>query len=239
MEQERFVFVAAEPFAQMSTRYRPPKARGFAVSAVLTVACGVAFFGLGAYYLQPKPTPKTVVVEKEVVKVLRVPVPAMPKPEPEPPPPPPEPEPQKIEALPPEPPRGWAGIWRSADGKSAIRLIQKDKEVAGFYVSKNSAAAAAVIAVEKVTPDKLTFKVQVGDRLYGFHLEMTDVDAVSVWRWVDPDGLLRESQTWTDAARRGRVNAPTLLQERYKLQQAMKTAGKRELIGTYTRQEDS
>jgi hypothetical protein len=187
--------------------------------AGLLVWGGVTFLKRRA---APPPEPEIV----EVVKYLPPPPPKVePKPEPKVELKAEAPKPPPLPPQPPEPPPSpWTALYRGPDNKATLRLSVDKDGVKGFYSPPNWMYAAADLERGEVKGDLLTASVVLGTRRYGLRAER-DGDTITVFKWVDPDGLRDEYRLVEVAFAQGRINIQQALLARQQIQAAMKTAG--------------
>jgi hypothetical protein len=109
-------------------------------------------------------------------------------------------------APPPEPPSPWTSIWRSEKAKASLRISVSKEGITGYYSAPNGFYAPGDIERAELKGDVLTFSVVLGNRRHGMRVEKSG-DTISVFKWVDIDGL-RDEYRIVEAARAGRSTCP-------------------------------
>ncbi len=228
----------------------PPRGKGYAVSAAVSVFAGLAVFGVACYYLRapeppppapPAPPPEPQVIVKEITREVPTIVERFIETKPvEAPPPPitlPPPEPPAPVAAPPQP---WTGVWRSAQAKASLRLAQTPAGIAGFYSPANGHYAPGDIERVSLSGDVLTFSAILGTRRYCMRMER-DGETARLFQWVDIDGLREEYRKLDQMVARRQATVQQALIVRREIQAALKTAGPAHAkqVGVFTREDTS
>jgi hypothetical protein len=240
-KRPRHLYVLAA--APRRKKRKPEKSVGFAVSMGITIFIGVLPFLGGAWLLLKRKPPPPPEPPEPVVIYREAPAPPPPpKVEPvkvemkaEPPKPPPPPPPVKVPEPPPSP---WTGVWRSDKAKASLRLSVSKDGVRGFYSPPNGMYAPGDIEQAALAGDTLSFSVVLGTSRFGMRVERSG-DQMTVYKWVDIDGLRDEYRKVEILFAQGKINAYQALAARQQIQAVLKTAGpeREKILGAFVRED--